>query len=70
MSTVTSKPEAVAGALTEKEKWLRAYRQMVRIRLFEEQVNELYLTQLMQTHDAREGLKAFLEKRKPNWKNR
>jgi hypothetical protein len=34
-----------------------------------EQVNELYLTQLMQTHDAQEGLKAFLEKRKPNWKN-
>jgi len=34
-----------------------------------EQVNELYLTQLMQTHDAQEGLQAFLEKRKPNWKN-
>ena len=34
-----------------------------------EQVNRLYLTQLMQTYDAREGLQAFLEKRKPNWKN-
>jgi hypothetical protein len=34
-----------------------------------EQVNEFYLTQLMQKHDAKEGLKAFLEKRKPNWKN-
>lgn len=34
-----------------------------------QQVNTLYLTQLMQTHDAREGLQAFLEKRKPNWKN-
>jgi hypothetical protein len=34
-----------------------------------EQVNGLYLTQLMQTHDAREGIQAFLEKRKPNWKN-
>ena len=34
-----------------------------------EKVNELYLTQLMQTHDAQEGLRAFLEKRKPNWKN-
>jgi hypothetical protein len=34
-----------------------------------EQVNGLYLTQLMQTHDALEGLQAFLEKRKPNWKN-
>src|SRR2546430_5398937 len=35
-----------------------------------QQVNKLYLTQLMQTHDALEGLQAFLEKRKPNWKNR
>ncbi len=34
-----------------------------------EQVNGLYLTQLMQTHDSQEGLQAFLEKRKPNWKN-
>lgn len=33
------------------------------------QVNGFYLAQLMQTHDAQEGLKAFLEKRKPNWKN-
>jgi 1,4-dihydroxy-2-naphthoyl-CoA synthase len=35
-----------------------------------QQVNTYYLTQLMQTHDAHEGLQAFLEKRKPNWKNR
>lgn len=34
-----------------------------------QQVNTLYLSQLMQTHDAHEGLQAFLEKRKPNWKN-
>ena len=34
-----------------------------------EQVNQLYLTQLMQSHDAQEGLQAFLEKRKPDWKN-
>jgi acetoin:2,6-dichlorophenolindophenol oxidoreductase subunit alpha len=32
---------------TEKDRWLRAYRQMVRIRLFEEQVNELYTRALM-----------------------
>jgi acetoin:2,6-dichlorophenolindophenol oxidoreductase subunit alpha len=32
---------------TEKNLWLRAYRQMVRIRLFEEQVNELYTRALM-----------------------
>ncbi len=35
-----------------------------------QQVNTLYLTQVMQTHDAHEGLLAFLEKRKPNWKNK
>src|SRR6266516_2474782 len=35
-----------------------------------EQVNTFYLTHVMQTHDAQEGLHAFLEKRKPNWKNK
>jgi len=34
-----------------------------------QQVNTLYLIELMQTHDTHEGLQAFLEKRKPNWKN-
>ncbi len=46
MTTATSKPEAGRAAATEN-KWLRAYRQMVRIRLFEEQVNELYTRALM-----------------------
>ena len=31
---------------------------------------QLYLGELMQTEDAREGLNAFLEKRKPVWKNK
>jgi hypothetical protein len=34
-----------------------------------QQVNTLYLNQVMQTVDAHEGLKACLEKRKPQWKN-
>ena len=34
-----------------------------------QKVNTLYLIELVQTHDAQEGLKAFLEKRKPDWKN-
>jgi enoyl-CoA hydratase/carnithine racemase len=32
-------------------------------------IEEIYLNKLMKTHDAQEGLKAFLEKRKPVWKN-
>ena len=47
MSTATSKPEAGHAFTTDQEKWLHAYRQMVRIRLFEEQVNELYTRALM-----------------------
>jgi len=33
------------------------------------QVNVFYLTRVMLTADAHEGLRAFLEKRKPEWKN-
>ena len=47
MTTATDKPVATQGAATEKEKWLHAYRQMVSIRLFEEQVNEVYTRALM-----------------------
>lgn len=32
-------------------------------------IEDIYLNELMKTHDAQEGLKAFLEKRKPVWKN-
>jgi cyclohexa-1,5-dienecarbonyl-CoA hydratase len=33
-------------------------------------VEQLYLGELMRTNDAREGLNAFLEKRKPVWQNK
>lgn len=33
------------------------------------QVENIYLNKLMNTYDANEGIKAFLEKRKPVWKN-
>jgi cyclohexa-1,5-dienecarbonyl-CoA hydratase len=32
-------------------------------------IEDIYLQELMHTADAQEGLKAFLEKRKPAWKN-
>jgi len=34
------------------------------------QVNQMYLERVMATEDAREGLRAFLEKRQPRWQNR
>src|SRR6202451_4364250 len=49
MSTVTGqpKPKAETKGGTDSEKWVRMYRQMLAIRLFEEQVNELYTRALM-----------------------
>jgi cyclohexa-1,5-dienecarbonyl-CoA hydratase len=32
-------------------------------------IEEIYLSRLMKTHDAMEGLRAFCEKRKPVWKD-
>jgi len=34
------------------------------------EVENLYLDELMKTYDATEGINAFIEKRKPEWKNR
>jgi cyclohexa-1,5-dienecarbonyl-CoA hydratase len=34
------------------------------------QVESLYFNELMKTEDAEEGVRAFMEKRKPQWKNR
>ena len=35
-----------------------------------ERVEDLYLNELMKTEDADEGIRAFIEKRKPAWRNR
>jgi cyclohexa-1,5-dienecarbonyl-CoA hydratase len=47
--------------------------EMARGRNFEDaltRVENLYLNELMKTQDANEGIKAFMEKRKPHWKNK
>ena len=35
-----------------------------------EDAERVYLSELMQTHDAQEGIRAFLEKRQPIWKGK
>ena len=35
-----------------------------------ERVEKLYTDELMKSHDALEGLTAFVEKRKANWENK
>jgi cyclohexa-1,5-dienecarbonyl-CoA hydratase len=34
------------------------------------EVEDMYLHELMKTHDANEGINAFIEKRKPEWRDR
>ncbi len=52
-----SKKAFLAGLYDDFEKCLK-------------QIEEIYLKELMSTQDANEGLKAFLEKRKPTWQDR
>ena len=51
-----TKEATLAGLNDDMDKGLKA-------------IEKIYLNQLMKTHDAMEGLKSFLEKRKPTWKN-
>lgn len=46
----------------------QAFSELARARL--DDVEALYLERLMATRDASEGLKAFIEKRKPKWEHR
>ncbi len=47
MSEASARHDAASAGATGREDWLRAYRQMQRIRVFEEHANDLYLTARM-----------------------
>jgi cyclohexa-1,5-dienecarbonyl-CoA hydratase len=51
-----TKEATLAGLNDDMDKGLKA-------------IEKIYLDRLMKTHDAMEGLKAFLDKRKPTWKD-
>ncbi len=46
-ATLSEQDQAPAQSANERERWLRVYERMLTIRLFEEQVNELYRTARM-----------------------
>jgi len=47
VSEASARHDAASEGATDREDWLRAYRQMQRIRVFEEHANDLYLTARM-----------------------
>ena len=50
--------------------WAARYDYVERIRIKLGRVEKFYLESLMQGEDPNEGLTAFIEKRRPDWKNR
>lgn len=58
-----------AGVLHLTHKNLRQFHSPEFLRQLEE-AERVYLSELMRTHDAQEGIQAFLEKRKPVWKGK
>jgi cyclohexa-1,5-dienecarbonyl-CoA hydratase len=73
---VKEEADKLVGILTGLSAPVLKYTRRAANRDYEDQFNtqlkaveKLYLEGLMNTADANEGLKAFLEKRKPEWKN-
>lgn len=65
----------IQSILTKSASSLRYATKAVRIKFnhilsnFLPQLEQLYVNNLMETHDANEGIQSFLEKRKPQWTN-
>jgi hypothetical protein len=60
---------AVALRLTKASVRLGQAEQLTPLEALQ-RINTFYLTEVMRTNDAAEGLRAFLEKRQPVWENR
>ena len=76
-SALRREAEAVLGRLRELSgaslHFTRAALELARDRDFEAtlaQVEDLYLNELMKTEDAIEGVRSYMEKRKPEWRNK
>jgi len=66
--TLKSLAKSSAAVLAHTKRALSVPLRQIFLKSLEE-IERLYLEELMKTHDAEEGLKAFLEKRKPQWRD-
>jgi len=69
-SELLGKFRALSGVTLELTKEAITISQGLSFQAALKEVENLYLNELMKTQDATEGINAFIEKRKPEWRNR
>jgi len=69
-SELLGKFRALSGVTLELTKEAIMISQGLSFQAALKEVENLYLNELMKTQDATEGINAFIEKRKPEWRNR